>query len=64
MLFLYGYTEKTINLAIEFLKSNYSQAIHLVLIDSYQRANMFEEAGQQLKQFTEGLVFDQLNTSS
>ncbi|KAM3146105.1 hypothetical protein pb186bvf_001762 [Paramecium bursaria] len=62
VLFIYGYTERTINLAHQFLQTNYSQTVQLVLIDAYFRANMIQQAEQQLQQFNEGMVFDQLNT--
>ncbi|KAM3146103.1 hypothetical protein pb186bvf_001760 [Paramecium bursaria] len=62
-LFMYGYTEKTVFLATEYLKTHYSQSVHMHLINSYFRANMFQEAEKQLQQFHEGMVFDQLNTN-
>ncbi|KAM3146102.1 hypothetical protein pb186bvf_001759 [Paramecium bursaria] len=62
--FIYGFTEKTIYYATEYLKTNYSQSVHLILIDAYYRANMVQEAEQQLQQFHEGMIFDQLNTYS
>ncbi|KAM3146096.1 hypothetical protein pb186bvf_001753 [Paramecium bursaria] len=61
--FIYGYTERAINLANYYLQINYSQTVHLILIDAYYRANMIQEGVQQLQQFHEGMVFDQLNTN-
>ena len=38
MLFLEGHSEKIIRIANEFLNHNYSQGVHMTLIDSYYRA--------------------------
>ena len=48
VLFRFGYTEQIIVYARKILQTEYSQLIHLKLIDSYYRAFMINEAQIEL----------------
>ncbi|KAM3146156.1 hypothetical protein pb186bvf_001813 [Paramecium bursaria] len=64
LLFQFGFNEKTIFYARKLLNHTYCQQLHLLVIFSYQRAFMYDEATKEISLFNQYLQFDQLDTSS